>query len=144
MMSAPHAVPVYLAQIKERLGLSIMQMAELFGVTRKSVYDWYDGVAPQPKMVNRIEIVCEVLDTQPLHVDLCRLKASWHIPVSDKSFCAIVTEDGLSLIDFRIALTAKLHELLPRLVSSKTLPSRGAIDLGEAHTSEFGRFAELG
>ena len=63
---ASNTLPVALADrldlIKERLAISITQMAELFGVTRKSIYDWYEGKGQRSAKSNRMEILIDVLD----------------------------------------------------------------------------------
>jgi len=48
--------------LKENFSLSMSEMANLFGVTRKAVYDWFDGSRPRPQMSERIASVREILE----------------------------------------------------------------------------------
>jgi DNA-binding transcriptional regulator YiaG len=130
--------------IKERLALSITQMAELFGVTRKAVYDWYDGAEPRPTMMNRMEILIDVINSVPLEVDLRRLKAVWNIPISGKSFRTVFSDDSMDINTFRTALVEKLNELSTRMVEKTNSMQKSAVQFGEAQLTEFDRRADFG
>ncbi|MDD5135682.1 MAG: hypothetical protein PHP01_09790, partial [Phycisphaerae bacterium] len=124
------AIAERLDLIKDCLALSITQLAELFGVTRKTVYDWYEGTEPRPKAVNRMEILIEVLNKASPEVDLARLKAVWNVPVSGTSFRAVLGDDNLNADTLQKALLEKLNELSTRMVAT-TRPMRKT-------TSQFG------
>ncbi|MFA6052474.1 MAG: hypothetical protein WC762_07770 [Methylobacter sp.] len=131
--------------IKTRLALSITQLAELFGVTRKTVYDWCDGSKePRRTMRNRMEILIEILDRVPAEADLRRLKAVWNIPVSGKSFLAVFCDDKLDPTALRAVLEEKLNELSPRLVATTNSMQKTTSQLGEAHLAEFDRRTDFG
>lgn len=89
--------------IKDRLALSITQLAELFGVTRKTVYDWYEGTEPRRNTINRVETLIEALNRYS-ELDLTRLKTMWSIPVSGKSFRAVLNDENLDAELFKIRL----------------------------------------
>lgn len=133
-----------LDEIKSRLGLSITQLAELFGVTRKSIYDWYDGsVKPNTSNINKIEAVIESLDSLAVRngaVDLQRLKVVWHIPINGQSFCSILNDDKLEIEK----LVTKLHELSPRMEKKASTLKKTTIQLGDAHLAEFSRETDFG
>lgn len=133
-----------LDEIKNRLGLSITQLAELFGVTRKSIYDWYDGsVKPNSSNINKIEAVIESLDSLAVRngaVDLQRLKVVWHIPINGQSFCSILNDDKLEIEK----LVTKLHELSPRMEKKASTLKKTTIQLGDAHLAEFSRETDFG
>lgn len=135
---------VRLDQIKDRLGLSITQMAELFGVTRKSVYDWYEGAEPRNQTTTRIETLIDVLDTMPETIDLRRLKTVWNIAVSGQSFRAVFNDDNLDATSLRTDLKAKLNELSPRMVATTNPVHKKATPLGESHLSDIDRLADFG
>jgi DNA-binding transcriptional regulator YiaG len=125
--------------IKGRLGLSITQLAELFDVTRKTVYDWYEGTEPRRNAVNRIEILIEVLNKASPEIDLVRLKAVWNISVFGKSFLAVLGEDNLDAGTLQNALLEKLNELSSRMVATTGRMRKTNLQFGEAQLAEFER-----
>lgn len=139
----PTAQPVVLAQrldwIKDRLALSITQMAELFGVTRKTVYDWYEGKGQRSATTVRMEILIDVLSLAPPDMDLHRLKAVWGIAVSGKSFRDIFGDDKLNAAALRAALNEKLNGLSPRMVATPRFSQKPDTQFGEAQLAELDR-----
>jgi DNA-binding transcriptional regulator YiaG len=133
------AVAERLDLIKDRLALSITQLAELFGVTRKTVYDWYEGTEPRRNAANRIEILIDVLNRASPGVDLARLKAVWNVPVSGTSFRAVIGDDNLDVGTLQKALLEKLNELSTRMVATTTPMRKTTSQFGEAQLAEFGR-----
>lgn len=129
--------------IRERLSLSITQLAELFAVTRKSIYDWYDGVEPRSSVTNRLEILIEALKRIPDDVDLKRLKVVWNIPIGGKSFLSVYNNVNLENASLLTELTTKLHELSPRLVKKTGSRVKTTTQLGESHLAEFDRRADF-
>lgn len=138
------AVAERLDLIKDHLALSITQLAELFGVTRKTVYDWYEGTEPRPKAVNRMEILIEVLNKASPEVDLARLKAVWNVPVSGTSFRAVLGDDNLNADTLQKALLEKLNELSTRMVATTSPMRKTASQFGEAQLAEFERRTDHG
>lgn len=129
-----------LNRIKDNLGLSITQIAELFGVTRKSVYDWYEGSEPRANTMSRMDVLIDVIsEEQTQKIDLKRLKAVWGIAVSGHSFRAIFNEDNLDTATLRSELVAKLHELSPRMATQTGTVYKSAAKIGDAHLAEFDR-----
>jgi DNA-binding transcriptional regulator YiaG len=105
-----------LTSIQDQLSLSITQVAELFGVTRKSVYDWFDDKSmPRSATVNRAEILLDIIKESPVDIDLSRLKTVWNIPTSGRSFLAVMTDESLSAAQLKSHALEKLVELSPRL-----------------------------
>ena len=133
------AVAERLDLIKDRLALSITQLAELFGVTRKTVYDWYEGTEPRRNAVNRMEILIEVLNRASPEVDLARLKAVWNVPVSGTSFRAVLGDDNLNAGTLQKALLEKLNELSTRMVATTSPMRKTTSQFGEAPLAEFER-----
>lgn len=140
--------PVALAErldlIKDRLALSITQLAELFGVTRKTVYDWYEGTEPRRTAVNRMEILIEVLNKASPEVDLTRLKAMWNVPVSGTSFRAVLGDDNLDADTLQKTLLEKLNELSTRMVATINPMRKTTSQFGEAQLAEFERRTDHG
>ena len=133
------AVAERLDLIKDHLALSITQLAELFGVTRKTVYDWYEGTEPRRSAVNRMEMLIEVLNRASPKVDLARLKAVWNIPVSGTSFRAVLGDDNLDADTLQKALLEKLNELSTRMVATTSPMRKTTSQFGEAQLAEFER-----
>ncbi|MDO8843877.1 MAG: hypothetical protein Q7V32_06000 [Methylicorpusculum sp.] len=133
------AVPERLDLIKDRLELSITQLAELFGVTRKTVYDWYDGTEPRRNTINRMEILIEALNGTSPEVDLARLKAVWNVPVSGTSFRALLGDDNLNAGTLQKALLEKLNELSTRMVATTSQMRKTSSQFGEVQLAEFER-----
>jgi hypothetical protein len=125
------AVPGQLDQIKSQLDVSVTQLAELFSVTRKTVYDWYEGQSPRNAKSDRIQALVDALD-QRRNIDLKRLKAFWNIALPDGSFRATLQNDTLSGLDLTAALTAKLDELSAEMAAMARVPRRGAPYAGES------------
>lgn len=131
-----------LGPIKEQLALSVTQLAELFGVTRKSIYDWYDGKEPRSSTEKRLEILTEALRTIPDNADLKRLKVVWNIPLSGKSFREVYnnTLDDETLLN---ELQKKLAELSPKLIKKNKSRRKSTTTTGENHFIETDRHADF-
>lgn len=141
-----NAQPVVMGErldlIKDRLSLSITQLAELFGVTRKTIYDWYEGTEPRPKAASRMEMLIDVLNQTSPETDLSRLKAVWSIPVSGASFRKVFNDDNMDAETFQNALVEKLHELSIRMVATASPMRKTISKFGEAQLAEFDRRTE--
>ncbi|VVO08450.1 helix-turn-helix domain-containing protein [Pseudomonas fluorescens] len=123
-----------LNEIKEFLGLTVTQLAELFKVTRKTVYDWYDGADPRAGVSGRIETLNHLLQTVAPAIDMKRLKQVWNLPINGESFIDVVNSNG-SQHELNSALDRKIHELAPRLVP----PARKPLGITSAsRTSDLG------
>lgn len=129
--------------IKDRLALSITQVAELFGVTRKSVYDWYEGVEPRANTRWRMEILIDALSSIPAEADMQRLKVVWNIPVSGQSFRAVFNNDKLDKKSLPTKLKSKLQELFPRMVKGTSSICKTTTQFGNAHIAEFDKHADF-
>lgn len=136
-----------LDQIKEQLALSVTQIAELFNVTRKSVYDWYEGAIPHTNKVSRMEVLIAVLSNSPASIDLRRLKSVWNIDIGDRSFREVFNDEHLDNANLQNAIATKLNELSPRMVTANKLVAhrtKSNVNIGEAHFSDFERQADYG
>lgn len=128
--------------VQDQLSLSITQVAELFGVTRKSVYDWFDDKSmPRTATVNRAEILLDIIKESPMGIDLSRLKTVWNIPTSGRSFLAVLNDESLSADNLKLYALEKLVELSPRLgqVASKNNDMREGI----SHLIDIDRSADV-
>lgn len=133
---------VQLETVQEKLGLSITQISQLFGVTRKSVYDWLDGAEPRINIANRMESISSIIDNNSSRYNLKRLKGVWLTAVSGRSFIDILADDSLDEATRLTIASAKLEELAPRLGQENA--KTGKTYLGNAHTSDIDRVADLG
>lgn len=141
--SQSSSVPDNLNSIKEKLSLSVTQMAELLNVTRKSVYDWYEGAEPRPSTIARINMLVEILHIASPELDLRRLKSIWKVPLKGQSFLAVLNDEKLDENNLRQALADKLHELSPRLAPPLSTSLRTSVVLGQAHLADIDRRADI-
>ncbi len=133
-----------LNELKDSLNLSITQISDVFGVTRKSVYDWYEGAEPRSNITQRMEVLLDVLKAAPANVDLQRLKSVWHSKIAGNSFITILNSDGIDSNTLRAALLSKIHELYPRMASQNLQARPYAIKLGSSNIAEFDRSIDRG
>lgn len=131
-----------LETIQSDLGLSITQLSQFFGVTRKSVYDWLDGTAPRSANSKRLDVIAAVISASDNASNLSRLKSVWLTSINGKSFMDVISDDALSDGEKISAALLKLDELAPRLGTQEKLKSKTY--LGNAHTTDFDRVADLG
>lgn len=127
--------------IREQLALSITQLAELLGVTRKSIYDWYEGSEPRSNTVTRMEILGEALQSVSNDVDLTRLKVVWNIPIAGDSFREVYNNADLN--DLLEELTSKLHELKPNMIKKTTPIKKQMAQAGKALLAELDKHADF-
>lgn len=127
--------------VRNLLSLSITQIAELFGVTRKTVYDWYDGATPRAAVISRIRAVNSVISDFCGQVDLSRLKNVWKVDSGEGSFIDILNNDKLEEPFLKVALVDKINELSSRMVSKGAPLVRATMALTEANVAEFDRHA---
>lgn len=132
-----------LDDIKTDLTLSITQLADLFSVTRKTVYDWYEGTTPRHGVTSRMNILIDILKSMPSDVDLLRLKTVWNIPVSGKSFRLVFNGETIDELSFRTTLEEKMHELSPRMAKKTGYQRKTSVQLGEAHLAEFEKHTDV-
>lgn len=119
--------------IRDNLALSMTQLAELFGVTRKSVYDWYDGAAPRNNTFKRIHVLRDVIADNSAAADgLRQLKSVWDIEINGNSFRSLLDADNLDDAEMRVALNGKLNELSSRMVPITVASRRGSKPQGKA------------
>lgn len=128
--------------IQGELGLSITQIAQLFGVTRKAVYDWLDGSEPRVNIANRMELISSVINQNSAQLNLKRLKGVWLTAVNGRSFIDILSDESLDEASRLAEATGKLEELAPRL--GQEAPKLSKTFLGSAHVSDIDRVADLG
>jgi transcriptional regulator with XRE-family HTH domain len=124
--------------VKETLGLSITQLAELFGVTRKTVYDWYEGAEPRQAMIGRLIALQEVFDASG-DANLLRLKAFWSVPVNGRSFLSTLQSDTLAGPDLKAELLATLNGLSEEIDAPVRTSARKAGPLSESAISDIER-----
>lgn len=132
-----------LNDIKTDLNLSVTQLAELFSVTRKTVYDWYEGTTPRNRVASRMNTLIDVIKSIPSDVDLSRLKTVWNIPISGESFRLIFNDKTIDELSFRTTLEEKLHELSPRMAKKTGYQRKTSVQLGKAHLAEFDKHTDV-
>jgi hypothetical protein len=130
--------------LKSDLGLSMTQLAELFGVTRKTIYDWYDGVEPRAAAINKIAVILHLLSNRPQGVDVKVLKTVWKIPVSGSSFLGTFHSDVIDDGQLAQSLSLKLRELSDRLTTRSGHGDQTAYRLAKNNLSEYERHADFG
>lgn len=129
-------------KIQEELDLSITQIAQLFGVTRKTVYGWLDGTLPRANISNRMELINSLISERGTKLNLKRLKNVWLTAEGGRSFIDILSDESLDQVERLATAVTKLDELAPRL--GQGVPKLGKTYLGNAHASDIDRVADLG
>ena len=132
-----------LDEIKTNLSLSVTQLADFIGVTRKTIYDWHDGVAPRASNYSRIETIISVIESFSQKVDLKKLKNVWNIPFNGKSFRDIYKDEKLSYQELYSELTEKLHEISPRLVKKTNRWDKEDRTFNREKLSRIGKHADF-
>ena len=56
-----------LTRIRESLGLSMTEMAQVFNVSRTALYGWFNGTVPHSKQINRINEVLSFAELAENH-----------------------------------------------------------------------------
>lgn len=81
------APPPYLEDLKwlrSSLGVSMSEISELFGVTRKAVYDWFNGSPPKREgRIAKIHLVRSALEAALPPARLRFVRQIWELPLSD-------------------------------------------------------------
>lgn len=126
---------------REKMALSMAELATLAGVTRKAVYDWFDGAKPRMEVSSRLAGIRSVFE--PFDSEAIRFAGRfWSAPLSDgRPFLdALKAIDGPGSAEAQVAREA-LSALLPAMMSlverSQEKPRRH--DLGTAHTEDLFR-----
>lgn len=111
-----------------RDGLSISMLAEIFNVTRPTIYSWQEGTAPQMDKQIRIELVTKLLAS----IDARRLSLMskvWNRSVGDNpSLFEILTAKTIEESDFRKALSA-IDPLFLKLIAREKTQHKSVSDL---------------
>ena len=125
--------------IKTTLNLSISQLSELFYVSHKTVYDWYDGITqPNSNIIQRVDILIDILYTLPSDVNIRRLKSIWKIPIYNKSFLAVFTTTQIDFLREKIIEKLKqMHDML--VVHHNTPKHHPPLGFGDAHLADLER-----
>lgn len=127
--------------LRSSLSLSVTQIAELFGVTRKSVYDWFEGAIPRAGVITKIQALHSIIAEISDEIDVSRLKFVWKVDVGTGSFIDILNNDKLEEPFLKVALVDKINELSSRMVSKGTRKDYPAMGSGEASLADFERHA---
>ncbi|WP_213780104.1 hypothetical protein [Caballeronia sp. dw_276] len=142
--SAEWTVPEQLDAIKSRLDISVTQLAELFSVTRKTVYDWYEGQSPRnAKKGDKIRVLAELLNNSG-EADLKRLKAVWNIALPGGSFLSTLQSDTLVGSDLTDALAAKLNGLSVEMAAMANPVRRTGVFIGNSNLADIDRRSDAG
>lgn len=119
------SVPEQLDAIRSKLDIPVTQLAELFSVSRKTVYDWYEGQSPCSAKRDQIHALLEALG-QRSNIDLKRLKGFWNVALPGGSFRATLQGDAPAGPKLAAALTATLDELAAEMSTPPRVLRRGA------------------
>jgi transcriptional regulator with XRE-family HTH domain len=123
--AAPLPFSDRLETVQKRLGLSITQVAELLGVTRKSVYDWFDGKSsPRASAIQKVEALNDIINESPTGIDITRLKTVWNIPTDGESFLNLLKDEAIPVDLLKEKALAKLLALGPRLGKADLTPGK--------------------
>lgn len=108
-------------------GLSVSMLAEIFNVTRPTIYSWQEGTAPQADKQNRIELVTKLFSsTNSRHLSL--MSKVWNRSVGDNpSLFEILTAKTIGTNDFHIALSA-IEPLFQKLITKEKTQRKSVSD----------------
>jgi hypothetical protein len=124
--------------LKDTLDIGVSGLAELFGVTRKTVYDWFDNSVPRRGgrmwKIALLRNILEEVDSSKLPL----LRQVWDLPVGGEvSLLDVVRSGKDDAEEFRKNLRTALQRLEPTLESTKARNSRPSRrPYGEAHTED--------
>lgn len=133
---------IQLQNVQKSLGVSITQLSDLLGVTRKSIYDWLEGRSiPRAANTRRLELIADIIRAKSTSLNMARLKGIWNIHINGRSIRDVLADESLSELARREEIEEKLLYLSPRLAYASSV--KKASDLGDAHTSDADRVCDL-
>jgi uncharacterized protein (TIGR04255 family) len=139
---ALHMAPADAAWLKEELALSMAELAELSGVTRKAAYDWFTHATPHLGTAQRLAGIRAAVE--PVEARLRRfIRGAWRAPVSkgESLFDLLRTIESPAVAAVAAALAAA-RALEPQLrdrLARANAPSPASQDYGTAHTEHLYR-----
>jgi DNA-binding transcriptional regulator YiaG len=126
--------------LRENLKISITEVAALFKVTRKAVYDWLEGAKPRADMADRVRILRNVLDRELREESRNFLKRVWDQPINgDASLLSIMRESEINALP--ASVKDGLNVLAPKLEAFGARPTLTAASHGngKAHQDDIYR-----
>jgi hypothetical protein len=127
--------------LKDSLSLGMTGLAELLGVTRKTVYDWFDGV--EPRRDGRFAKVAALrVALEKIAIDeRAMIKRIWDLPLTDggtlRSILGAGEEDAVRL---EAKIGRALQELKGEISTVEQLASKSTrSNFGIAHTEDLVR-----
>lgn len=137
------AEPAFLEDLRwlrGSLGVSMSEIAELFGVTRKAVYDWFNGSAPKRVgRIAKIQWVRSALEGQLSAERLRLIRHVWEQPLEGGSclweqlrLSAAGASEAAAIARSLGLLEGPLREIERRQARFSDSPS----PLGEAHAED--------
>ncbi|NMZ58175.1 hypothetical protein [Pseudomonas nitroreducens] len=140
VIASPTTTSEKLSLLQSSFGISITQMSDILGVTRKTIYDWIDGSEPRPASSQKIDILTEISERHS-NINLSRLKTVWNIPINGKSLRQVLAEDSTDRTGVLEDASAKIAALAPKL-GAPSKPSKAKIRM--AHLSDIDRASDVG
>lgn len=127
--------------IKDSLHLSMSDVAALFGVTRKAVYDWFDGTSkPRAHFSERMAAIRSTLQGACTSEQLGLLRQLWSAPLAGEESLAGILKSVDASTASKAKIKAALEELEPRMAElTQRLQSQPRHDLGRAHIEDLVR-----
>lgn len=119
--------------IKSEMDLTISQISELFGVTRKSVYDWFDGVEPRGAIKSKMTVLLKAIEKKNKD-EKKKIKTLWKVVFSGESFISVFHKDLINNEE----IESKLKEI-DSMVSMTKEKNNSNVIIGEANMVEFDR-----
>lgn len=127
--------------LKESLQIGVSGLADLFGVTRKTVYDWLEGIEPKRgRRGEKIASLRKVLEESTLGSKIQFLDQVWdQSSESGTTLFELIQSDDLT-VDLNGELRKVLEELKPALALCEESNKKGTgNDFGRAHIEDLGR-----
>jgi len=140
--SHPNAARNYIEELrwlKDSLSLGMSGLAELLGVTRKTVYDWFDGV--EPKRDGRLAKITALRKALEAGIDIDSLilvKHVWNFPLANGGTLRSILETGEEdAAKLQVKISGAFRELEKEIVALKQRNSRlSRNNFGYAHAED--------
>lgn len=109
----PLTIAEQVAKIRASLGLNVSELAQVFQVTRPTVYGWLKGIEPQPAAVDRLtrllKVATVVSEKKFARIDLLVRRPIGEAPFNGASLLSMMASDS-AVSGAHIELLSKLDQ----------------------------------
>jgi transcriptional regulator with XRE-family HTH domain len=123
----PGILGLHLTRIRESLGLSMTEMADILNVSRTALYGWFNGTVPHPKQTKRINELLSFADLAA-QSKIRRITLTKNVPLSQgKTLLQVLIAKGdvpgalAEVREMAIAQTASTQSRLSRMARKEKI-----------------------